>query len=187
MSIKATVLGLAGKIASGKSTLSVNFAEAMGWPYISFGDYVRSVTRQLGLDDSRREILQDVGASLVAENCEEFCRAAVSQAEHWRPGESLVIDGIRHIQVKQALEKIVPPSAFVLGYLTVDDHTRRQRWLESRILTEEKIELLESASTEMQAKADLIEVADFVLDGTRPITTLIEDIKIKLTELSEAT
>lgn len=183
--MKSVVLGLAGKIASGKSTLSVHFAKAVGWPSVSFGDYVRTVTRQRGLNDSRREILQDVGASLVAENCEEFCRAVVSQAEQWRPGAPLVIDGVRHVQVKHVLEKIVAPSVFVLGYLSIDDHTRQQRWLESGRPIPENIGRIEAASTEMQAKADLIEAADFILDGTTPISALIEDLKTKLSELTE--
>jgi dephospho-CoA kinase len=167
---------LAGKIASGKSTLSSSFAKEMGWHYASFGDYVRSVARQRGLDDSQRETLQQIGASLVAENCEGFCRAVLEQAK-WQPGESLVIDGIRHLQVKEALEKMVAPSEFILTYISVDEQVRRQRLHNEGIADPARIERIESASTEEQVKAELPQIADFTLDGAEPLSKLVEELK----------
>ena len=161
--MKSIVIGFAGKIASGKSTLSTIFAKERGWPYVSFGDYVRLVARQRGEDDSQREILQQTGASLVEQDCEGFCRAVLQQAP-WQPGESLVIDGIRHLQVKQVLEKLVAPSKFVLIYISVDEQIRRQRLHYEGIDDPTRIERIESASTEIQAKAELPQVADFTLD-----------------------
>ena len=161
--MKSIVIGFAGKIASGKSTLSERFAEEMGWPYVSFGDYVRTVARQRGEDDSQREILQQIGASLVEQDCEGFCRAVLQQAQ-WQSGEPLVIDGIRHIEVKQVLENLVAPSKFVLIYISVDEQIRRQRLHHEGIDDPERIERIESASTEIQAKAELPKAADFTLD-----------------------
>src|SRR5438105_3821546 len=116
--MKSVVLGVAGKIASGKSTLSTAFAETVGWPHASFGDYVRSVAREQGLDPSNRETLQKIGASLVDRDCEAFCRDVLAEAD-WKPGQPLVIEGIRHAEVKDALERLVSPSKFVLTYLLV--------------------------------------------------------------------
>jgi len=183
MKSKPIVLGLAGKIASGKSTLSASFAKEVGWPYVSFGDYVRSVARQRGLDDSQREILQQIGASLVEQDCEGFCRAVLRQAP-WQPGEPLVIDGIRHLQVKQVLEKIVAPSDFILTYISVDEQIRRQRLHNEGIDDPARIERIESASTEEQVKVELPRVADFILNGAEPLPKLVEELKAISTSLS---
>jgi len=184
--MKSIVLGLAGKIASGKSTLAISFAEVMEWPCVSFGNYVRAVARERGLDDSQREVLQQIGALLIDENYEGFCRAVVAQAEQWRPGKPLVIDGIRHLQVKQALERIVAPSSFVLGYIAVNDQIRRERLLKERPTVKESLEQVELSSTEVQVKSELFNAADFTLDGTKPISMLIEELKTKLFDKLEA-
>lgn len=175
--MKSIVIGFAGKIASGKSTLSARFAEEMGWPYVSFGDYVRSVARQRGEDDSQREILQQIGESLIEQDYEGFCRAVVGQALKWKPGESLVIDGIRHLQVKQALEKLVAPSEFVLTYISVDEQIRRQRLQNEGIADPQRIERIESASTEVQVRNELPQIADITLDGTEQPEKLVEKLK----------
>ena len=44
------VLAFAGRIASGKSTFSMGLAQVLGWPRVSFGDYVRQVARHSGLE-----------------------------------------------------------------------------------------------------------------------------------------
>ena len=44
--MKPVVLAFAGGIASGKSTLSSGVSRALGWPRVSFGDYVRRVARE---------------------------------------------------------------------------------------------------------------------------------------------
>lgn len=58
------VVGFSGRIKSGKTTLSARVAELMGWPYTSFGDYVRKVAR-LRRRPELREILQEIGQELV--------------------------------------------------------------------------------------------------------------------------
>ena len=92
----------------------------------------------------------------------------------------MVIDGIRHLQVKHMLEKIVSPSRFVLGYIAVDDQVRRERLLKDRPTITKSLELAESDSTEAQVKAELSQAADFTIDGTEPTQMLIAKIKIIL-------
>src|SRR5262249_39435417 len=152
-------------------------ASVMGWPNVSFGDYVRAVARVRGLDGSQREVLQLIGASLIDENYEEFCRSVVAQAKYWQPGKPLVIDGIRHLQIKHALEKIVVPSRFILAYISLDDQTRKQRIWKERQIAPESLEYIDSNSTEAQVTAELLKAADFMLDGTKSIPALIEELK----------
>ena len=85
--MKPIVLAFAGAIRSGKSELSSGVAGTLGWARVSFGDYVREVAQQRGLD-STREALQAIGVSLIAEGWEQFCRSVLSQA-HWQAGQPM--------------------------------------------------------------------------------------------------
>jgi dephospho-CoA kinase len=77
--MKPIVVGFAGSIASGKSTLSIEVASSLEWQRVSFGDYVRTVAQSQGLGDSR-EMLQAVGASLINQGMEQFCKAVLYSA-----------------------------------------------------------------------------------------------------------
>lgn len=78
------VVGFAGKMGSGKTTISSLTAQTLGWARVGFGDYVRSVARQRGLDASRGT-LQALGESLLADGSEGFCRDVLAQTD-WRLG-----------------------------------------------------------------------------------------------------
>jgi adenylate kinase family enzyme len=170
----STVLALAGKIASGKSTLASEFAKDVGWPYVSFGNYVRSVARESGLEETR-ENLQNVGDRLIMEDLEGFCQRVLAQVD-WRPGQPLVIDGVRHAEIHYLLRRIVAPSKYVLTYLRVNDQIRKDRLRQEGIDDSELIER-ETHPTEEQVKAVLPRLAHHILDGAEPIPSLIEKLK----------
>jgi hypothetical protein len=117
------VLVFAGRLASGKSTLSAGVAGALGWPYVSFGEYVRQVARSRGLDWSRH-VLQELGAALIGQDCEGFCRAVLGQTD-WDPGQPLVIDGLRHVEAVDVLRQLVAPSTLLLIFITVNEPARK--------------------------------------------------------------
>jgi len=105
------ILAFSGGIGSGKSTLSSGVAEALEWPRVSFGRYVRAVALDRGLDAESREVLQEVGESLITAGWVPFCRAVLTQAD-WRPERSLVVDGIRHVEALQTLRALAAPSVY---------------------------------------------------------------------------
>ena len=72
-------LGFSGKIGSGKTTISEYVANLLSWPKVSFGDYVREIARQQKTDLSR-SALQTIGASLVEQDCEGFCRSVLAKS-----------------------------------------------------------------------------------------------------------
>jgi dephospho-CoA kinase len=170
----STVLALAGKIASGKSTLASKFANDVGWSYVSFGNYVRSVARESGLEETR-ENLQNVGDRLIKEDLEGFCQRVLAQA-NWRPGQPLVIDGVRHAEVHYLLRRMVAPSKYVLTYLRVNDQVRKDRLRQEGIDDSELVER-ETHPTEEQVNAVLPRLANHILDGAEPISSLIEKLK----------
>lgn len=176
----STVLAFSGGIRSGKSTVSTAVAESLGCQRVSFGNYVRMITRLRGLEDCR-ENWQGVGESLIHEDLNDFCSAVLAQAP-WEPGGSLVIDGVRHVEVAQALKLLVSPSELRLIYIDADDESRERRLRESSP-SEKPLAQLEKHSTEVQVKTRLRGLADLVVDGTRPAEELIREITAWAEEL----
>jgi dephospho-CoA kinase len=172
--MKPIVLGFAGSIASGKSTLSIAVASALGWQRVSFGDYVRTVARNQGLGDSR-EVLQAVGASLINQGQEQFCKAILAQS-NWEAGQPLIVDGIRHAEIVPIMRQIVDPWDFRLVYIVVNEPIREARLLERGLNDRQQWQQFEAHSTESQVQALLPEMADLTLDSTRKIEDLVLEI-----------
>lgn len=171
--MNATVVCFAGGIGSGKSAVSGRVATLLGWPRVGFGDYVRTVARERGLDEAR-ETLQEIGAELVAKNLERFCQSVLKQAKR-STDESLVVDGIRHVEVLDAVRRLVSPARLVLIFIDVDLAVRKARLLEEGI-NGVRLGELESHSTEIQVGDRLRNAADLVVDGSRPPKTLANEI-----------
>jgi dephospho-CoA kinase len=172
--MKPIVLGFAGSIASGKSTLSIAVASALGWQRVSFGDYVRTVAQNHGLGDSR-EVLQAVGASLINLGREQFCKAILAQS-NWKPGQPLIVDGIRHAEIVPTMRQIVAPWDFRLVYLVVNESIREARLLERGLTDRQQWQQLEAHSTESHVQTVLPEMADLTVDSTQKIEDLVLEI-----------
>lgn len=172
--MKSIVLVFSGSIASGKSTLSIEIAKALGWQRVSFGNYVRTVAQSQGLGGSR-EVLQAVGASLINQGIEQFCEAVLSQV-NWEPGTPLIVDSIRHAEVALTLRRLVAPLELLLVFVTVDELTREARLIERGLTRCEQWQLLEAHSTETQVQAVLPAMADLTVNSGRKIEELIQEI-----------
>lgn len=172
--MKPIVLSFAGSIASGKSTLSIEVASSLGWQRVSFGDYVRTVAQRQGLGESR-EVLQAVGATLVNQGMEQFCRAVLAQV-NWQPRQPLVVDGIRHAEVVSALRRLVAPSKLLLVFVAVNESTREARLIERGLTHQEQWQQFETHSTEAQVQTVLREMANLTVDSTRKIEELVKEI-----------
>lgn len=122
----ALVVCLAGKIGSGKSSVSRGLADLLGWPRVGFGDFLRSELQRRGGDPLSREALQELGQSLVDSDLEGFCRAVLSSCQ-FEAGGNLLIDGIRHVLIYRKLSEIVRPSLVRLIFLSADEERRLDR------------------------------------------------------------
>ena len=164
------VLTFAGPIGSGKSTLSRNIARDLGWAYASFGDYVRQIALQNDRGNSR-EVLQDTGASIVKElGWDPFCSSVLAQAT-WETGKPLVVDGIRHVEALQALNKITAPSKVSLVFIDVDESD-----IEARASRKPLHEDRSHHSTEEQVYSILPGLADLRVDGSNTVEDLVREI-----------
>lgn len=172
--MKPIVLGFTGSIASGKSTLSSKVAEALHWPRVSFGDYVRTVAQRQGLNESR-EVLQAIGVSLIDQGIEQFCRLVLTQV-NWKPGQPLIVDGIRHAEAVSALRSLVAPSELLLVFIAVNESTREARLIERGLTHCEQWQQFETHSTEAQVQTVLREMANLTVDSTRKTEELVLEI-----------
>lgn len=159
------IVTLAGAIGSGKSTLAKALGNALGAPAYSFSGYVRSVVDRRGLDSSSRTVLQDVGHALVLDDPRVFLDQALAWGGH-RPGADLLLDGLRHLSVLDALRarQVEGVEPVLLIYLDTSPSTRELR-AKARGDDPEKLRLNEAHPAEHDLHAGLREGADLVLDG----------------------
>lgn len=171
--LEPVVLAFSGKIASGKSTLSLEVSKALDWKRASFGDYVRIVARSQGLEPSR-EVLQDLGESL-AKTPDEFCRAILAHSG-WRSGEPLVIDGVRHREIVDALRRIVAPLELRLIFVDIGDEQRRERLTLEGDVDLDKMPQIEKHSTEKQVRNILPDLADLRVSTEKGVGEVVREI-----------
>ena len=124
--MQTIVLGFSGPIASGKTTISMKLAKHLGCPRVSFGDYVRKVASERGLDVLSRDVLQNVGESLIREGWKKFCSSVLEQVK-WEPGGTLVVDGVRHKEALTNLKELTAPSKMFLIYVTASQVDKEKR------------------------------------------------------------
>jgi cytidylate kinase len=156
-------VAIAGRIAAGKSSVSSELASRLGWKRASFGDFVRSVAAQRGLEPSR-EVLQKVGEELEAVDSAAFCKDVLTFAS-WNMGDPVVIDGIRHVRILEDLKKIVAPQRLLFVYLDAEDTTRKARFAHRESTNAEALAAAESHSTELDVISKLPDLADLRLSN----------------------
>ena len=168
------IIAISGAIKSGKTTLSARLAERLGWPRASFGDCVRPVARERGLDESR-ESLQALGAELVAQNPEAFiCRTLA--AARLEPDPSVVLEGVRHLEIFEKLRRIAAPATVLLVYVDISISVRASRLGLDEKAAVSELRRLDEHSTEVQVAGTLLSVADLVVDGAKDVDKSVEEI-----------
>ena len=152
-----TIIGVAGPIAAGKSALAKTLADNGFGTRASFGGYVRKVADERGVPTERDE-LQRLGEELLAElGAVEFTERAL----HGIVGPDLVIDGVRHVAVSDALA--ARADRYLLIFVELDD-ARRQARLEAREGRPVDLVALDGHSTEREVVL-LLSRADLVVGG----------------------
>lgn len=165
------IIGFSGKIKSGKTTVAKAVASELGIAHASFGNYVRSVALQRGLDENDRDVLQVVGTSLIQSGWTDFC-IAVLEAANWNEGDSIVVDGIRHERAITTLKEITKPQSFRLVYVEVEDELRFKRLGKDSFDTAK----MDAHSTENEVKSTLKSMADKCVDGSGDVDLIVVEI-----------
>jgi cytidylate kinase len=170
------IIALAGAIGSGKSTLANELAVARVARCASFGNYVRHLVGERGLDVNDRTVLQDVGHERVEADARAFLDDTLDWAGH-QPANELVLDGVRHLKILAALQaraaELNDPT--VLVYLDTPVDVRHAR-VASRGKTLEEILEDERHPAEQDLYEGLRNAADLRLDGGRPVNQLRDEL-----------
>jgi dephospho-CoA kinase len=174
------IVAFAGRIGSGKSTLSKALASQFSWAWTSFGDAVRREARARGLSEDR-EVLQDLGNELIGSGWEHFCAVTISQSG-WDRDQPLVVDGVRHRGAFDSLRDLASPEHFILIFVDTP-LARRRAWLVDRGMSETEIASADAHSNENELYA-VMAAADVVLDNSGTIDAALDWIDTALRRLT---
>jgi dephospho-CoA kinase len=163
----ALVVAFAGKIGSGKTTISTAVSQALGCKRASFGDYVRHVVSSRGLEPTR-SVLQRVGTEILEDDALEFCTSVLTFSG-WSRGESLVIDGLRHSETIPLLNRLVSPARLRIVYLEIDERSRVKRLGIREEAQALALRATDAHSSEQQVATTLHGIADVIIDARKPV------------------
>lgn len=180
--MKPIFLVFAGGIGSGKTTLSTKMAKELGWHYLSFGNYIRSLAKKQGRSLSRAS-LQELGEKMIIKNgWETFCKNFLENG-NWDKSKPYIIDGLRHIEVLNVFKTINNPHDVFLVFISLSYKNRSKRFLKREENRKFNLSQYESHSTEIQTNSLLCEFADLTLNGKKSINKLVKEILIWLNSL----
>lgn len=155
-----------GQIGSGKSSVSTAVAQALGWPRVSFGDYLRGELVRLGRDPTSRAALQELGQRLVEDDPDSFCQA-VLRSGGVTPGADGVVDGVRHVSVYHALTRVAAPSMVLLIHLNISDASQVERV--SQRHDRDDLARASRHAVEAELQDSLPRSADLTVDANEPV------------------
>jgi dephospho-CoA kinase len=170
---RSVVIAFSGGVASGKSSVATRIAERLAWPCASFGSFVRRIARSRGLQESR-EVLQEIGGELVGGDLRAFCLAVIGQTT-WTGSGSLVLDGVRHIEILPILREVTAPAELLMVFVDTPRELRFSRLQQRAGKEGEPFDQIEAHSTEVQVPR-LEALADLRIDGTRKIEELADEV-----------
>ncbi len=175
MEPQGKVICFSGSIGSGKTTISSILASALGWKWVSFGEYVRKIARELSIGYSRRE-LQYVSDVLIKQGWEIFCRSVLKEVQ-WNESENLIVDGVRHYEAITTLRDICHPAKVFLIYLSISKAEQYKRVKSKGITSHSELLEIEAHPSESQVSSELRKIADMVFDGSQPKNKVVKEIE----------
>jgi cytidylate kinase len=176
------VVAFSGPIGAGKSTISQKVADTLHWPRVSFGDYIKKIAQENGEDPENRAVLQRLGQALVLADVDDLVNQVLNQRE-WRnaKGEgNLVVDGLRHAEVRHALVQKIRPNLLKHVFVTIDEDTRQQRVREEDHIEPRILMRYDQDITEAQIPRVLREYKDIEVSGKLPASIAAREVVAKL-------
>ena len=163
-------MAVAGRTRAGKTTLTAALSSELEWPSASFSSYVRAEAGRRAIAEERLQ-LQDLGAAMIETmGPRAFVEGMLDNAGLTIAAAApLLVEGVRHLTVLEALRQVAAPIPTRLIYLDVSDAERNRR-LRAEGVSVEEGEEWEQHSTEydvlnrLPAAADLTADADMLAD-----------------------
>lgn len=140
------IIGILGKIHAGKSTLARELSRELNVPIVSFGAYLRNYS-ELNTLPTDRNSLQDLGDKRISEDAMKFLKDVLSSSD--LKTEIIIIEGIRHITVFNALKSMFKVSYFIYcdipfeeryNRYIINDETKKTTIDEFKIIDEHRVE-----------------------------------------------
>jgi Fic family protein/adenylate kinase family enzyme len=156
------LIAFSGPIGAGTSDLSARVAERLGWPRVKFSDTIRRIAAEQSSDPNELEVLQALGQSLVVDRLSEFVAEVLASAD-WRGDQNLIVDGLRHIEVKTEMLRQIGAVPLHVVHVERSRPERAQR----RGLDEARLEQLDRELSEAQLERILPQYANCILDGSQ--------------------
>lgn len=171
MTTPSLVVCFSGRIGSGKSSVTERLAIALDWPRAGFGDYLRGRLAKEGGDPTSREALQDLGQLLVDADPDLFCSNVLTSGDY-APGMSMLLDGIRHVNIYTRIARLVAPSRAPLIHLAADDAQIRER-VGGRQQGVTDLQRAQRHRVEADLAASLPAIADVVVDANADLADVL--------------
>lgn len=163
-------IGVAGKIASGKTTAARAISQHFSCPIVSFGDILREFSIQKGLP-CHREALQKLGQKTIDDlGYSRFLDWVIKNSPQIKWEDSLVVDGFRHFDIYRCFAKIFSRSLLV--YCSCDENLQLKRLMERDKIDKRHALNIISHPTEQKVE-QLRQCADVILEGGMEINQLI--------------
>jgi adenylate kinase family enzyme len=146
--MSSLIIGILGKIHAGKSTLARELSKELNVPIVSFGGYLREFSESKGLATDRKS-LQDLGDKRISEDAIKFLYDVLASLDINK--EIIIIEGIRHISVFNALKKMFKASYFIFCDVTFEE--RYNRYIireETKTTTIEQFKIIDSHKVEQE-------------------------------------
>jgi hypothetical protein len=148
-------------------------AERLQCPRASFGDYVRSVAVERGLDAEDRQVLQALGDELIAsQGWSAFCQAVLDHAGY--TAGPVVVDGIRHAQAADVMCALVAPTSWRLVAVDSEYEVRLSR-LAARGVVGAGAQTADAHPNETQVGA-VMAAANFAVSGDSTATDAVNAV-----------
>lgn len=163
----ARVIAFAGKIGSGKTTVTRSLSDILGWPRVSFGDYVRRAVRGRGLDEER-VTLQRVGTELLRADTYGFCRNVLTSSG-WKNGENILIDGLRHTETIEVIKELANADRLDIVFLKISEGVRLARLSGREGRDASYRASVEAHSSEDQVTSSIFAKADLIVSNDGPL------------------
>jgi len=168
------VVAFAGKIGSGKTTITKSLADLLAWPRASFGDYVREEARQRGMKDTR-EVLQALGTEILRAEPGNFCQSVLAHSG-WNAGQNLLIDGLRHEETIEIIRRLTRATTVSIVFVKISEEVRLERLMGREGSDVKYRTMVEAHSSEAQVTSILAGKANFTVDNDGPLEATVSAI-----------
>jgi len=150
---------IAGKIGSGKTTIGKELANTLSYSHCSFSDFLKKELAKAKIE-ATRENLQKIGVDYINNKIDYFAEQVLKDCNYCET-KSVVIDGLRHMQMLNVMQNTIGSGNVLLIYVDADEPELLARVMARdglcgiEVLRQSE-DLTEKNHEELKAAADLV-------------------------------